>query len=252
MPTIKPPVQGIFCAEHGMRNWQWLAQLQDQVLLVDPAYSQPLEQLLKQRGLDRVDAIVITHDDFDHVDAVDYFAGKYSAQVLALSQDQEVELGAFSIRSFSTPGHRRQHCSFSLNLEGQAYFFSGDLLFVGGCGRVFTGDYQAMVDSLAKVRARVDPSAILCSGHDYSQSNFAFIKHLGLDNPDFERVRQHYPLFREGDICSPQLTLGDEAGYNPFLRFDKPDVLKALARHGYQGRAPSQALRALRQIKESL
>ena len=246
-------VEGVLCDAGGFRNWQWLARSHGCTLLVDPAYRADIERHLRARSIDSVDAIVITHDDHDHVAAVDYFADKYSAEVLYLRSAGSFEIAGYTLRSIFTPGHRTEHYSFSVELGDAMYFFAGDLLFVGGCGRVFTGDYEAMAEALARVQNEVDGRAILCAGHDYSQSNFAFIEQLGIDSNAFTSVRSSYPRFEAGDYCQPRQSLADEASYNPFLRLTSAEVLTALQQT--YGRAPAnaaQALQMLRQFKESL
>ena len=246
-------VEGVLCDPDGFRNWQWLLHAHGSTLLVDPAYRADIERHLSARNIDSVDAIVVTHDDPDHVAAVDYFARKHSAEVLYLRSAGSVELAGYTLQSISTPGHRAQHYSFSVELGDQLYFFAGDLLFVGGCGRVFTGDYAAMAASLARVQNQVDDRAILCAGHDYSQSNFAFIEQLGINSAAFASIRANYPLFGGGDYCQPRQSLADEASYNPFLRLTTDEVLTALQRT--YSRSPAnaaQALQMLRQFKESL
>ena len=246
-------VEGILCDAGGFRNWQWLVHFNGRTLLVDPAYRADIERHLSARSIDSVDAIVVTHDDHDHVAAVDYFADKHSAEVLCLRRAGSFEIAGYTLQSISTPGHRTQHYSFSAELGGKLYFFAGDLLFVGGCGRVFTGDYAAMAESLALVQNEVDGSAILCAGHDYSQSNFAFIGQLGIDSAAFQGIRAKYPRFDGGDYCQPQQSLADEASYNPFLRLASAEVLTALQQK--YSRTPTnaaQALQMLRQFKESL
>ena len=254
--TAKMPqaiVEGVLCDAGGFRNWQWLVYSDGRTLLVDPAYRADIEHRLSARSIDSVDAIVVTHDDHDHVAAVDYFANNYSAEVLYLRSSGSLEITGYTLQSIFTPGHRIQHYSFSVELGDELYFFAGDLLFVGGCGRVFTGDYAAMAESLARVQNEVDGRAILCAGHDYSQSNFAFIEQLGIDSAAFQGIRASYPRFAAGDCHQPRQSLADEASYNPFLRLTSAEVLTALQQK--YSRTPAnaaQALQMLRQFKESL
>ena len=246
-------VEGVLCDPDGFRNWQWLLHAHGSTLLVDPAYRADIERHLSARNIDSVDAIVVTHDDHDHVAAVDYLARKHSAEVLYLRSAGRVELAGYTLHSITTPGHRAQHYSFSVELGDQLYFFAGDLLFVGGCGRVFTGDYAAMAASLARVQNEVDGRAILCAGHDYSQSNFTFIEQLGIDSTAFASIRASYPRFNGGDYCQPRQSLADEASYNPFLRLTTDEVLTALQRtYSRRPATAAQALQMLRQFKESL
>lgn len=69
---------------------------------------------------------------------------------LALKDREEYTLGSLTVRALHTPCHTRGHVLFFVTSpaagageegDGAApLVFSGDTLFVGGCGRFFEGD----------------------------------------------------------------------------------------------------------------
>src|SRR5699024_9635220 len=70
---------------------------------------------------------------------------------------------------FKTAGHTEEHISY---LTDKA-LFCGDSLFSAGCGRVFTGDYQAQYDTLQKFKRLADDIEVY-AGHEYTQTNLRF------------------------------------------------------------------------------
>lgn len=64
---------------------------------------------------------------------------------LALKDREEFTLGSLTVTALHTPCHTRGHVLFFVTSsaaggEGAPLVFSGDTLFVGGCGRFFEGD----------------------------------------------------------------------------------------------------------------
>lgn len=75
----------------------------------------------------------------------------YVQMTLALKDKEEYSLGSLTVRALHTPCHTRGHVLFFVSspegTQGEGpggadapLVFSGDTLFVGGCGRFFEGD----------------------------------------------------------------------------------------------------------------
>jgi hydroxyacylglutathione hydrolase len=105
--------------------------------------------------------------------------------------------------------------------------FTGDTLFIAGCGRVFEGKAQTMVDSLAKLAALPDLTQVYC-GHEYTEKNLRFALTLepnnGVLKSKFEWARA---LRSEGRFTIPS-TIGEEKLINPFLRTDSIELRASL------------------------
>ena len=48
------------------------------------------------------------------------------------------------------------------------FVFTGDTIFVGGCGRFFEGDAQGMVHAMQVAREKMHPDTKMFPGHEYT------------------------------------------------------------------------------------
>jgi hydroxyacylglutathione hydrolase len=112
------------------------------------------------------------------------------ASVLLSSFDEGVEgttVGVW-LTPLHTPSHTRGSTSFRLDVSLgdradhverviRRLLFTGDTLFVGGCGKFFEGTAADFVPSIRKIYASCSGAhtELLC-GHDYGRKNFAWAK----------------------------------------------------------------------------
>ena len=97
--------------------------------------------------------------------------------------------------------------------------FSGDTLFIAGCGRVFEGTMEMMARSLSKLRSLPADTKIWC-GHEYTVNNLRFAKTVEPDNSQLERALRGAIATREAGKLTVPGTIGRELETNPFFRFD--------------------------------
>ena len=57
--------------------------------------------------------------------------------------------------------------------KNESYLFSGDTLFIGGCGKFFEGTAQQMLKNLDAIAAFPQQTKVYC-GHEYTVSNLEF------------------------------------------------------------------------------
>jgi len=105
--------------------------------------------------------------------------------------------------------------------------FTGDTLFIAGCGRVFEGKADTMVASLARLAALPDDTQVYC-GHEYTEKNLRFALTL---EPNNQALKSKYEWTQnvraEGKYTIPS-TIGDEKQFNPFLRTDSLELRTSL------------------------
>ena len=129
------------------------------------------------------------------------------------------------LRVIATPGHTLDHVSYYLPAE--KLVFVGDTLFALGCGRVIEGTREMMWESIKRLRALPDDTALYC-GHEYTLANARFAVTVDPDNAALrERLAEAERLRAAGEPTLPT-TIAREKATNPFLRADEPAVAAAV------------------------
>lgn len=82
-------------------------------------------------------------------------------------QDGEIlEVGSIKIVAIATPGHTDSHMAYYVNNDR---VFTGDALFIRGCGRTDfqSGDAGTLYDSVTKKLFTLPDTTLVYPGHDY-------------------------------------------------------------------------------------
>ncbi|HET7018701.1 MAG TPA: MBL fold metallo-hydrolase [Streptosporangiaceae bacterium] len=98
------------------------------------------------------------------------------ADVLELADGMELELAGVKLVVDHAPGHTPGSVTFRLDTDqfpeaaagsGEGALFTGDLLFAGSIGRtdLHGGDYQTILDSLARVCLPLPDATVVLAGH---------------------------------------------------------------------------------------
>jgi hydroxyacylglutathione hydrolase len=167
--------------------------------IVDPAFE--VDRLLREaatRGW-RIEAVLVTHTHHDHVDGVEEVvratgatvyvgAGEAealaraapSAKLTALRGGESIAVGSLRIEALATPGHTIAGTSYVA--EGNV--FTGDTLFIGGCGRTDFpgGDAPTLWRSLQRLASLPEETRVW-PGHDYGQTPTSTIGWERTTNP---------------------------------------------------------------------
>ncbi|MBW2374663.1 MAG: hydroxyacylglutathione hydrolase, partial [Deltaproteobacteria bacterium] len=155
-----------------------------------------------------------------------------------LSDGDSFDFAGATVDIAEIPGHTLGAIAFITD----GNLFSGDTLFIAGCGRVFEGTMEMMSQSLAKLRSLPSNTKVWC-GHEYTVNNLRFAKTVEPSNPEVERALHEAIATREAGQFTVPGQLGRELATNPFLRFDDPAVAA--------GRDPVAAFTAMREAKDS-
>jgi glyoxylase-like metal-dependent hydrolase (beta-lactamase superfamily II) len=174
----------------------------EQCVVIDPGQDavQGVEDLLREHRLQPV-AVLLTHGHIDHVWSVVPVCGAHGvpayihprdrymlsdparsfgmpagqpvfggltfaepSDVIELTGSDDVSLAGLDFVVDHAPGHTEGSLTFRL---GDAVFFSGDLVFQGSIGRTDLpgGDYDTILDSLARVVLPLPDELPILSGH---------------------------------------------------------------------------------------
>ncbi|HEY6395254.1 MAG TPA: hydroxyacylglutathione hydrolase, partial [Candidatus Binataceae bacterium] len=151
--------------------------------------------------------------------------GRIPALTDPVDDGDTVRIGALEGRVIGIPAHTNGHVAYYFAALNAV--FTGDTMFVGGCGRVFEGKAATMVDSLRRLASLADSTQVYC-GHEYTEKNLRFALTLEPGNQAL-RAKHNWSVEqrRQGKWTVPS-TIGDEKRINPFLRTDSPELRASL------------------------
>lgn len=206
--------------------------------VVDPSEAPPVEAALAREGA-TLSGILLTHHHPDHTGgAAELVAARPGLPVYGYDGDRaridalsrpvaagETFTGlGLSMRALHVPGHTTGALAYAIAEGGRdVAVFTGDTMFVAGCGRLFEGTPAMMATSLEAIAA-LGPDVKVYVGHEYTQSNLRFAAHVEPSNADIAAKSAHVAELRgRGEPTVPS-TIADERKTNPFLRCGEPSV----------------------------
>lgn len=248
-------------------NFIWLLRApgERRVAVVDPGDAAPVMQRLQAEDLDLA-AILITHRHGDHVGGIHGLLGRWPGtpvlgpagepvpgitRRLVDGERVAVEALAAEFDVLEVPGHTEGHIAYYADLGSRRLLFCGDTLFSVGCGRVFSGTFEQLHDSLMRIAALPDDTLAYCA-HEYTLENIGFARWVEPGNPELlAREAQAHGQIDAGRDTVPS-TLATEKATNPFLRLREPGVVAAAERHaGRTMRNSRDTFRELRTWKDT-
>lgn len=240
-----------------------------QLAVVDASETEPVAKAIESlqsemRAPLQVTAIWSTHHHWDHVGGNEELAkrlsikdvyghasddGRLPGMTKKLEDGATFTHGKLNVRALHIPGHTTGAVAYYVTREpNDPAVFTGDTLFVAGCGRLFEGTPAMMHASLSKIAA-LDTRARVYCGHEYTLSNLRFAQHVEPSNPALARAKERAEKLRaEGKPTVPS-TVGDERATNPFMRVTSGEIRKTL--EIAEGTSDDDALGAIRKAKDS-
>ena len=221
-------------------NYSYLLydEISNTIAIIDPSEYEACHKII-DKNYKRLDFILNTHHHFDHVGGNEKLKKKYNSTVLGFGNDrnripvideflkdnQEFKIGSLSFTTIFIPGHTKGHVAFYFKKE--KVLFTGDTLFSLGCGRVFEGTYKQMFQSLNKLKNLPGDTKIYC-GHEYTASNLKFCLKFNPNNNFLKEKKDYVELCLKNKKPTIPTTISEEIKTNIFLRFNDPDVKKAI------------------------
>ncbi|XP_068615096.1 probable hydrolase PNKD [Brachionichthys hirsutus] len=217
-------------------------------VVVDPADPEAVQAVLREEGV-TLEAILCTHKHWDHSGGNKELKRLHSSCRVygsaadnipglthALSHEDSVTFGRICFKALFTPGHTVGHMIYLLDgqsIGGPSSLFSGDLVFLSGCGRMFEGNATTMLSSL-NVVASLSDDTLLWPGHEYAEENLLFAAQVEPRNATRENKYQWVMQQRGQKLSTCPSTIGEEKLYNPFLRSHSAELHLFLGIQQYQ------------------
>ncbi|XP_041026037.1 hydroxyacylglutathione hydrolase cytoplasmic isoform X1 [Juglans microcarpa x Juglans regia] len=228
---------------------------------VDPVEAEKVVEAAKQHGV-LLKLVLTTHHHWDHaggndkikqlVPGIKVYGGSLDNVKGCTDQVEngdKLVLGAHTnILCLHTPCHTKGHISYYLTSkeEEDLAVFTGDTLFIAGCGKFFEGTAEQMYQSLCVTLVSLPkPTRVYC-GHEYTVKNLQFALTVEPDNVKIQQKITWAQHQRQAGLPTVPSTIEEEIETNPFMRVDQPEVQ---ARVGC--RSPVEALQEIRRRKDN-
>ncbi|KAL3460358.1 beta-lactamase-like protein [Aspergillus heterothallicus] len=228
-----------------------------QSVIIDPANPpEVVPELESQTKAEKINltAIVNTHHHWDHAGGnnevlktfqVPVIGGKECQSVTRTPAHGEVfKIGdRISVTALHTPCHTQDSiCYFMQDGEDKAVF-TGDTLFIGGCGRFFEGTAPEMHKALNETLASLPDDTKVYPGHEYTKSNVKFCLSVSQTEP----IKKLEAFAESNKETQGKFTIGDEKLHNVFMRVMDPEIQKKTGKTD-----PVEVMAALREMKNAM
>ena len=240
-------------------NYIWLLRNGAAAVVVDPGDARPVIEVLEREGLSLA-AILITHHHVDHQGGVAALlahcpcpvSGPAAESITGLTQPlrggETISVDALDaeFRVLAVPGHTLGHLAY----YGAGCVFCGDTLFGAGCGRLFEGSPAQMLDSLERLAALPDETAVYCA-HEYTEANLRFALAVEGGNRRLQERVDAVAVTRAKGLPTVPSTIALEKATNPFLRCDEPELVASANARAPGSHGTLQVFTTLREWKNT-
>lgn len=228
---------------------------------VDPVEPEKVLAVAKSENL-KISMVLTTHHHWDHAGG----NSKIKSLVSNLSivgglldpiegKTKNIEEGEtffvgknIIVKAIHTPCHTRGHMSYyATGVEGgeAPVVFTGDTLFVAGCGRFFEGSPEEMFDSLCKKLGTLPPDTKVYCGHEYTVKNLEFALTVEPKNEILKQKLVWARDVRNRQLATVPSTITEELQTNPFMRVELPSLQEATGK-----KSPIEVMAEIRRRKD--
>ena len=263
----------------------WIERLGGSVgLLVDAGSAPEIKAFFKENGIAGPGHIFSTHKHFDHcggnaalkIEGTKIYAGDKEAPSVPgcntpMEDGESIVIDGITITAIHVPCHTKGHVLYLVKVNDlqnekiesviehktsedhwveyskgiNRALFTGDTVFVGGCGRFFEGTADQMLEIMDKINTMAEDLYVFC-GHEYSFDDAKFGIMVEPKNPamiDF--VTKAKEAKEKGGFLIPS-TLKDERNYNVFMRCRTKEIQEVV-----KSSDPIVCMNKLRQSKNN-
>lgn len=200
---------------------------------VDPVEPDKIIAAVKDEGV-HLSTVLTTHHHSDHaggnkdlaakVKSLHVYGGddRIDALTNKVTDGNQFNIGSLSVTCLFTPCHTKGHICYFVKPEtrdNDPAVFTGDTLFIGGCGKFFEGTADQMYQALVQKLGNLPGNTKLYCGHEYTASNLTYALHAEPDNEAVKAKLVWAKNQRAKSLPTVGLsTVADEFTYNPFMR----------------------------------
>jgi len=225
---------------------------------VDPYNVKKVIAAAEKEGVKLGEHLITTHHHDDHAGGNQEFKKAFpgvevyggSSQCAGLTKQinhkDSFTVGKnIKVTGYHTPCHTQDSTCFFVedSNKDQRAVFTGDTLFVGGCGRFFEGTAEEMDTALNQVLGSLPADTKVYDGHNYSQGNVKFAMHVDPENAAIKALKADIDSTGE---TTGKYTIADEREHNVFMRLTSEAVVSKTG-----AKNPVEAMEKLREMKNN-
>lgn len=222
---------------------------------VDPVEPDKILKCAEKEDV-QLKAVLTTHHHFDHaggnaiissmIKNIPIFGGDDRIDALnrKLSHNEVFQIDKTNIKCLHTPCHTSGHVCYFIQSD-EPICFTGDTLFIAGCGRFFEGSAEQMHKSL-NILSKLPLNTRIYCGHEYTLSNLKFALTVEPNNAAIlKRLKSAEESLKNMQPTVPS-TIKDELSFNPFLRVHE-EAIKIFT----EQTEPAAVIKRLRELKNN-
>ncbi|GES59762.1 glyoxylase [Aspergillus terreus] len=227
-------------------------------VIIDPAnppeVAPELQSQIKAGKID-LTAIVNTHHHWDHAGGNNEMLKTFGQlPVIGGANCQSVTktpvhgetftIGErISVKALHTPCHTQDSICYFMQDGDERVVFTGDTLFIGGCGRFFEGTAPEMHKALNETLASLPDDTKVYPGHEYTKGNVKFCLAVSQSDP----IKKLAAFAEQNQQTQGKFTIGDEKLHNVFMRVNDPEIQQKTGKTD-----PVEVMAALREMKNAM
>ncbi|KAF3908524.1 hypothetical protein ABW21_db0206229 [Orbilia brochopaga] len=203
-------------------------------MIIDPANPPEVLPVLKElidTGKINFKGIINTHHHRDHAGGnaellakypnIPVIGGKDCDKVTTTPKHHETfPIGdGIQVRAVHTPCHTQDSICYYMEDGPDKVVFTGDTLFIAGCGRFFEGTAEEMHEALSRL-AQLPKETKVYPGHEYTKSNIKFGRSV-IDTVWMQKLDK---FCDENAETQGKFTIEDELRHNVFMKVEEPEI----------------------------
>jgi len=226
---------------------------------VDPVEPQKVVDAANEENVKLV-ACLTTHSHWDHaggnaqlakmvkgIEIIGGYNDGTEAVTREVKQGDVITVGNLSVQTIYTPCHTPGHvCYFVDPGDGTpGAVFTGDTMFIGGCGNFNNGTPKQMYTAMVKKLGSLPRETSVYVGHEYTVKNLKFGLYAEPKNADIKKKIKWAEKRRSQGLPTVPSTIADELATNPFVRVHEATIQK------FTGETdPVETILAVRRMKD--
>lgn len=232
--AVLPILGGMFGGNYAFVVFD-ASDVEKRAIVVDPADPEVVLRYVASVGL-KLTHVLTTHWHWDHSGGNRRIQASWPEAVVIGGKEEgwrvpcarkfvahgdTLSVGTVAVKCHGLRGHTRGSICYEVRVAGTESppaLFTGDALFIGGCGALFEGSAAVMYSQLGRLFSSLPPDALLFPGHEYATMLLLQATQREPTNKEAKRKFEWARAQRANKLPTVPSRLGDELAYNGWAR----------------------------------